>query len=317
VNEGQQQATAFLPLARVLLGTVLGGAFGFLVIVWNSGDLASGSFLKSADGFSWLAVVTAQTALWGLILVLTLKKTVSLLQDALLSHPRPKAIGSLAIYSASYVLLLWFPQQLIKNVANDEASTSFERAIPLAHYPVKNVILSAVQLVVVLLPVAGMWLVDWKIRNTVISHRTEEQCFSTPLEARSYLLSIGAALTTLVAFSFLGLVLWGKALRPYVGFEWFTRPPLVIYGVYLTVLVALPYVPACLNLLRAGRHVRDRLYPSLFPSSPEFEERDAVRKKVDEMLGLPMGIKESLKIVTTILVPVITSLLYAFLGLKQ
>ena len=136
-------------------------------------------------------------------------------------------------------------------------------------------------------------------------------------EARSYLLNIGAVLTTLMAFSFLGLVLWGKALKPFVHFHWFSRPPLVIYGLYLTALVAIPYIPAYLNLLSAGRDLCDRFYPRLLPRAADYENRDARRKRVDEMLGLPMQVREGIKILTTILVPVVTSLVYAFLGLKQ
>jgi hypothetical protein len=307
------QGTAFLPLSRVLLGTILGGAFGFLVIVWNSEDLSSQRFLKSHDGFSWLAVVTAQSALWGLILVLMLRKTLYLLKSVFSHHPGVGVIGSFGLYLASYLLLYWFPQQLIKNLTGDR----LDGAIPLAHYAVKNVILLAVQLVVALLPLTGIWSMDWSIRNTVVSDWTEEQCFSTLLETRSYLLSIGAVLTTIVSLSFLGLVLWGKALRLYVGFEWFSDPPLVIYGVYLTVLVALSYVPAYLNLLCAARHVRDRFYPSVLPGAPDYDERTALRKKVDEMLGLPVSVLEGIRIFATILVPVITSLVYSFLGLKQ
>jgi len=31
--------------------------------------------------------------------------------------------------------------------------------------------------------------------------------------------------------------------------HWFSRPPLVIYGLYLTAFVTIPYIPAYLNLL--------------------------------------------------------------------
>lgn len=35
-----------------------------------------------------------------------------------------------------------------------------------------------------------------------------------------------------------------------------------------SILVAIPYVPAYLNLLAAGRGVRDRFYPRLLPALP-------------------------------------------------
>src|SRR5262249_17174883 len=313
----QNKERHYHSLSKVLLATILGGAVGFLLIVWDSKEAASRSFLQSDEGFAWLVVMVAQSAVWGLLFALTWNKTLCLLIGAFKHHQRLRLISSLTLYLAAYMLLLWFPQQLIKNLSSGELSVPLERSVPLAHYPVKNAIFSVVQLIVVLLPVAGMWLADWRIRNSVIPNGSEEKCFSAIYEARSYLLNIGAVLTTLVAFSFLGLVLWGKALKPFVHFHWFNRPPLVIYGLYLTALVAIPYIPAYLNLLSAGRDARDRFYPRFLPAAPDYENRDALRRRADEMLGLPVRVREGLKILTTILVPVVTSLVYAFLGLKQ
>jgi hypothetical protein len=160
-------------------------------------------------------------------------------------------------------------------------------------------------------------LADWRIRNRIAADGSDEECVSALLEARSFLLNLGAVLATLSAFSFLNLVLWGEALRPYVHFSWFSRPPLLIYGLYLTLLVAIPYIPAYLNLLAAGRGVRDRFYPRLLPGAPDYDDRDIHRRKVDELLKLQLRVKDGLKILTTTLVPVATSVVYAFLGLKQ
>jgi hypothetical protein len=309
---GQDKEQHFLSLSRILFATILGGAAGFLLIVWDSEDTASKTFLLS-DGFPCLVQMVTQFAVWGLVFVLIWKKTLWLLGDAFMHHKRLWAIWSLALYLAVYWLLLWFPKQLIKGFSGHE----LESNVPVAHYSLKSTIFSAVQFVFVLLPVAGIWLADWRIRNKIASNGSEEECFSALLDTRRYLLKLGAVLTTLVALSFLGLVLWGEALKPYVAFLWFDRPPLLIYGLYLTVLVAIPYLPAYLNLLVAGREVRDRFYPRLLPGAPDYEERDAHRRRVDELLRLQVRVRESLKILATILVPVATSLVYALLGLKQ
>jgi hypothetical protein len=112
-------------------------------------------------------------------------------------------------------------------------------------------------------------------------------------------------------------VAWGEALKPHVGFSWFTSPPLRIYGLYLTVLVAIPYVPAYLNFLAAGRGVRDRFYPRLSPGAPDYEDGEIRRRRVDALLKLQLRVKEGLRILTTILVPVATNLVYTSLGLKE
>src|SRR5262249_30292563 len=157
----------------------------------------------------------------------------------------------------------------------------------------------------------------WRIRTKIASSSSsEEECVSALLETRSILLNLGAVLATLGAFGFLSLVAWGEALKPFVGFSWFSSPPLRVYGLYLTVLVAIPYIPAYLNLLAAGRGVRDRFYPRLSPGAPDYQDREIHRRRVDALLKLQLRVKDGLKILTTILVPVATSWVYTFLGLK-
>jgi hypothetical protein len=261
--------------------------------------------------------MVAQSAVWALVVVLTWTETAGLFGDAFKRRQRLRVLGPLAVYLAAYALLLWFPQRLIGVISSDELASPLDQRVPLAHYPIKDSIFSAIQFAVVLFPVAGIWLADWRIRNRIAANNSEEECFSALLEMRSLLLNLGAALTMLVAFSFLGLVFWGEALKQHIPFPWFSRPPLVVYGLYLTVLVAISYIPAYFNLLAAGREVRDRFYPRLLPSAPEYERQDTHRRKVDDLLKLQLRAKESLKVLATILVPVATSLVYALLGLKQ
>lgn len=145
------------------------GAAGFLLLIWDSEDTASKKFLESDEGFAWLVVMVAQSAGWGLLVVLTWRKTLRLFRDAFMHQQRLRAIRSLALYFAAYMLLLWFPQQLIKALSGHELPAPLEQMVPLAHYPVKDTIFSAVQLIVVLFPVAGIWLADWRIRNKIAS----------------------------------------------------------------------------------------------------------------------------------------------------
>lgn len=212
------------------------------------------NFLRSDEGFAWLVVMIAWSAVMGLVFLLTWKKTLWLFRG-FMHCQRVRAIGSLALYLAAYFLLWWLPGPIIQALSANEP---IEQKVPLAHFSIRNIIFSAYRFVVVVLPLAGIWLADWRIRNTIAANTSEEECLSALLETRSDLLAFGALLTTLSAFGFLGLVLWGEALKPYVSFNWASRPPWVLYGVYLSVLVAIPYIPAYLNLLAAGREVRDR-----------------------------------------------------------
>jgi short subunit fatty acids transporter len=101
-----------------------------------------------------------------------------LLRAAFMYHQRLRAIRSLALYLAGYMLLLWFPLQLTKALSGHELPAPLEQMVPLARYPVKDTIFSAIQFVVVLSLVEGIWLTDWMIRNKIVSNGSEEECFS-------------------------------------------------------------------------------------------------------------------------------------------
>src|SRR2546427_13006070 len=116
----QDKQRHFLSLTRVLLSAVLGGAAGFLLFVFDSDDAGSRKFLESGIGFAWLVVMMAQFAIWGVFVVLIWTKTLWLFRDAVMHHQRLQAIGSLALYLAAYMLLLWFPQALLKELIGRE-----------------------------------------------------------------------------------------------------------------------------------------------------------------------------------------------------
>jgi hypothetical protein len=99
----------FLSLTRVHLAAILGGAAGFFLFIVGSEDTASNKFLESNEGFAWLVVMMAQFAIWGVFAVLIWNKTLWLFRDAVMHPQRLQAIGSLALYLAAYMLLLWLP----------------------------------------------------------------------------------------------------------------------------------------------------------------------------------------------------------------
>jgi hypothetical protein len=113
-------------------------------------------------------------------------QTLWLFGDAFIHDQRLQIIGSLALYLSAYMLLLWFPEPLIQNIAADKMGVSLAQKVPLAYYPAKHIVFSAAQFVVTLFTVAGIWLADWRIRTRIASSGSEEECLSALLEARSY-----------------------------------------------------------------------------------------------------------------------------------
>src|ERR1700737_4338020 len=117
----QDNERHFVSLLGVFLALIFGGAAGFFLFAWGAEEgTAVRNFLESDEGFAWWVVMMAQCAVLGLAVVLTWKKTFWLFRDAFMRHERLWTIGSLALYLAAYVLLLWFPQRLIQVLSASE-----------------------------------------------------------------------------------------------------------------------------------------------------------------------------------------------------
>jgi hypothetical protein len=140
----QVRQRRFLSLLGLLSAAILGGAASFLLFAFCYDDdpahPESKEFLLSAEGVAWLVVMMAQSAIWGVIAVLTWTKTLWLFRD-FMHDQRLRTIGSLTLYLGAYMLLLWFPQQFIEQLAFNKLGVPLEQKVPLAYYyPVRHYI---------------------------------------------------------------------------------------------------------------------------------------------------------------------------------
>jgi hypothetical protein len=82
----------------------------------------------------------------------------------------------------------------------------------------------------------------------------------------------------------------------------------VTYGIVLSLLLALIYVPAYMTLLRAGRALQDELAPMLPVGDPGFGERLDLRDRLAGLLALDVSASVSFRSGGAILSPLLGSL---------
>ena len=83
----------------------------------------------------------------------------------------------------------------------------------------------------------------------------------------------------------------------------------LVYGFLFSILVACVYLPTHLTLARVGGGIRDAYFPSVPPSSSEWELQSARRDRRATMLQLQMGPIGRYKASAAILTPLIGSLI--------
>ena len=87
-------------------------------------------------------------------------------------------------------------------------------------------------------------------------------------------------------------------------------PPevLILYGLVLTVIVALVYLPTWVTMQQTGSLLRDGVAPFPEPTSDRFEAQLQKRAALDDLLGLRVSAATSFKAGVAILSPLLASL---------
>lgn len=95
--------------------------------------------------------------------------------------------------------------------------------------------------------------------------------------------------------------------------ETFPSKAIIIYGLIITLMLILIYVPTYFNLMNVGRELRDAKYP--YPQ--QFDDLKSImekRKTLDELLQTNVGITENLKNGIFTLSPLVSGLIASLLG---
>jgi hypothetical protein len=89
-----------------------------------------------------------------------------------------------------------------------------------------------------------------------------------------------------------------------------------LYGIFLSGLLAVIYVPAYQRVQTLGVRLRDRACPMVWPPSPGWQARSEDRAALGKLLELDAAPSSTLRPVLVILAPLATSILSRALGAK-
>jgi hypothetical protein len=177
-------------------------------------------------------------------------------------------------------------------------------------------VLTAIAFVVAIGAAIGMWLIHAALARRFGPDSPERSDdvreFAGLVERLQLLLTIQGAILA-------GAILGAGALRNAVDAAGFKSPPIyvLLYGVFLTGLVALAYAPTYARARTLGRDLRERcLPPPPAAGSAGWSSWLSERKALDELLGIHAGTAASLRTGLVILAPLSASLIGLLLGGK-
>jgi hypothetical protein len=161
----------------------------------------------------------------------------------------------------------------------------------------------------------GVAVTIWLIRGRLMELRSGESSreielfleFRSELERLLGILGAIVGLAVLATAALRQVVLEYAAQHPKAGASFPSDYP-ILYGLILSLVVALAYLPTYFALLHAGSDLRDRAAPLRGPGEPDFEAVIAKRKALTELLGLDISASTSFRVGAAILSPLFAAL---------
>lgn len=237
----------------------------------------------------WLVLVVGQGALWGVLLPLLLR-----------AHVRVRAEVS------ARDLVVTLAPLIVLSAAVDVVRYSTQVRSPLPGHFGKVTVVTWLGTLVALLAVAGLVRVGraaWSLK--VEGHGPS--ALEAYLELRNHLRHFLMTAGTVVA----GAVLAAGALQSAAdGYKGQTGRPesALLYGLFLSTLLAAAYGPAFGALNKAGERVLEELEPSPKSGDPGWPLGTPRRRKLRAYLGLDAGFVESLRVGVAVLAPLVSGL---------
>lgn len=276
-----------------MLAALLGAGIGAAVLVADWWTWPGGTWTTlghSSPFVLWAALICAQTTLW----TLAAAPVWSMLQRnrAGWNGHRAEIVGSGLLLVACVGAMVG-----ITNLTGPVPSV-------FPHQHVKVWSLTGVALVLALGVAATIWLIRGRLDEIRSGEGNREvQLF---IQFRSELERLLGILGAIVGLA----VLATAALRQVVLELGASFPPdyPILYGLILSLVVALAYLPTYLALLQAGSDLRDRAAPLRGPGESDFEAVIAKRKTLTELLGLDISASTSFRVGATILSPLFAAL---------
>lgn len=280
---------------------MLVGAAGFLLgpaviyadrISWSPDTVR---FVKNGPFQLWTAILGAQTLLW----VVAFRP----LLGSLRRHLRGRSSLRREVLPSAAILVLL----IVAIVAVPAVSDPFPAFIPHMHLKVR--FLTAGALIMALLASTSIWLIRARVERLAGASATRDT-LDTYCRLRRELDLLLGFLGGVIGLAVLGSALLRKILllyaeEPGVEAVLFPAESVILYGLVLSFVLALVYVPTYATFHRVGITLRNASAP--FPEPDDLEEGLKRRDALDELLGLRLSTTASFRIATALLSPLIGS----------
>lgn len=265
-----------MPPAHVVLWGAVGGWLLGLVVLF--GDYSSWDATdreRSNDGpfILWSIAIAAQTMAWVLAL--------PLIHSVRRRWSSRAAAGATEVRAATLALILFAVAIIVV-----PPLTGPELPATVPHRTVKLALLNIVAFAIAIYAARAIWYAAYELRRLGASGAADLTALERHRSLRAdleHLLGVLGALVSLGVIASAGL----HALTVHVDpVNALPVQSVIAYGIVLSVVLALTYVPAHLTMLEAGRKLRDRIAPTLEVGEPGFGDRLDERARLDHFLGL-------------------------------
>jgi hypothetical protein len=320
-----------LPFGLALAGSVIGvGILFFEPLAHAAGSLvglrlsqdftqAEWKFVKRDQTILWLFLLCAQTALWATLLGPIMRT----LRELRPWHRRTTALLGAGGFIIAFGVLY---------VATRALGTP---DYPLPGHAIKLTLLTSLAGIVAYLGALGIWRVDRAATDLALyasalheptgerpaaTGRGNQRLIDRYLDLRNALDRLLIYMGAIVSAA----VLATGALRNAViswhtnshipSNEIFSQEHVLVYGLFLSGLLALVYLPPYQRLRALGIRLRDALCPPLWPPNPDWRARAEERATLGDLLRLEVTGTASLRAGIAILAPLASSLVSRLLG---
>jgi hypothetical protein len=287
-----------------MLAAVGGLGLGLLIVYFDyiSWDHRARTFAHSGPFLFWLGLICAQTMLYAL----ALPPLLGIFRRHWRARTPASVLGEV-VPSALVLTILVATLSLVPHLIGPAPDFIPRR------YP-KILTLTVFALLVALIAAMAIWLIRGRAealgRSPTIT-KSELQAYLRLRTDVEWLLGFLGAVISLA-------VLAGAALQrvvlAYHNFLTHSKKTdfgtegIILYGLVLSLLVALIYLPTFATLQRTGTLIRDSVEELPEPADPMLEARLAKRKALDELLRLQITASASFRVSVAILSPLLGSL---------
>ena len=300
---GEGEARLRVPPTWVVMVAALGGLVLGPVVVGLGAAGEMVDLAKLSGPFAlWLSLIAAQTMLW----TLALPPLALAAWRHWTSPPRPDAAARRDVVLAAVALVLFVAAVPVVTFILETTPPEF---IEYGSWKVR--FLTGMALLVALVAATSIWLIRGRLERLRAGGATKDN-LRTYLALRAQLERLLVYLGAVVGLAVLSsaamrrVVEHAEALGVVRDGAAFPAESVILYGLVLSLILALVYLPTYLVAQDVGAGLRDELVP--FPEPTRLGEGVEGRRKVEEALALSVSATASFRAGVAILAPLLGSL---------